>query len=175
MKLHLGCGNTYLHGWVNVDIFSNVKADLHCDITRLPYEKGTFDTIYASHVLEHVHRHMVIATLQHWRELLKPNGVLRLAVPNFEAVCKRYRATGDLPELMGLLYGGQNMTLNSHTIIFDEAYLTSLLIKAGFSAVAQWDWRLTEHSEHDDFSQSYLPHMDKENGMLMSLNIEAVK
>ena len=37
------------------------------------------------------------------------------------------------------------------------------------------DWRDTEHSELDDFSQSYLPHMDKDNGKLMSLNIEAVK
>jgi hypothetical protein len=27
----------------------------------------------------------------------------------------------------------------------------------------------------DDYSQSYLPHMDKENGTLMSLNLEAVK
>jgi hypothetical protein len=41
--------------------------------------------------------------------------------------------------------------------------------------VSKYDWRDTEHSELDDFSQSYLPHMDKDNGKLMSLNIEAVK
>jgi hypothetical protein len=29
--------------------------------------------------------------------------------------------------------------------------------------------------EFDDHSQAYLPHMDKENGTLISLNIEAVK
>ena len=28
---------------------------------------------------------------------------------------------------------------------------------------------------YDDYSQSYLPHMDKENGMLMSLNLEGRK
>jgi len=27
----------------------------------------------------------------------------------------------------------------------------------------------------DDHSQAYLPHMDKENGILISLNIEATK
>ena len=27
----------------------------------------------------------------------------------------------------------------------------------------------------DDYSQSYYPHMDKEDGKLMSLNVEAVK
>jgi hypothetical protein len=45
----------------------------------------------------------------------------------------------------------------------------------GFKEVYLWDWRETEHSHIDDFSQAYLPHMDKENGVLMSLNIEAKK
>jgi len=31
------------------------------------------------------------------------------------------------------------------------------------------------HQHIDDFSQGYLPHMDKINGMIMSLNIEATK
>lgn len=175
MKLHLGCGKTYLHGWTNVDIFSNVAADLHCDVTRLPYPVQTFDLIYASHVLEHIHRHRAIATLQHWRDLLVPGGVLRLAVPNFAAVVSRYRQTRDLPELMGLLYGGQNMSLNSHTVIFDEAYLAECLTKANFSEVRPWSWKGTEHAQYDDFSQAFLPHLDKENGMLMSLNLEAVR
>lgn len=175
MKLHLGCGKVYLHGFTNVDIFSSVQADLYCDITRLPYEPDTFDLIYASHVLEHVHRHMVIATLQHWRELLKPGGILRLAVPDFHSICRRYRATGDLPELMGLLYGGQNYSKNSHTVIFDEDTLTDALVRVGFDKVRQWDWRLTEHAAFDDYSQAFLPHLDKTNGLLVSLNLEAVK
>ena len=41
--------------------------------------------------------------------------------------------------------------------------------------VKRYDWRDTEHAEFDDHSQAYLPHMDKENGTLISLNIEAVK
>ena len=39
----------------------------------------------------------------------------------------------------------------------------------------EWDFTKTEHSMHDDHSQAFLPHMDKENGTLISLNIEAVK
>ena len=45
----------------------------------------------------------------------------------------------------------------------------------GFKEVYRYDWRETEHSNIDDFSQAYIPHMDKENGELMSLNIEAIK
>jgi len=37
------------------------------------------------------------------------------------------------------------------------------------------DWRDTDHVNYDDFSQAHLPHMDKVNGLLMSLNLEAVK
>lgn len=174
MKLHIGCGKVYLHGWINVDLFSNTAADLCCDITRIPYLVNTFDVIYASHVLEHVHRHMVIATLQHWRELLKPEGVLRLAVPDFEAVTAQYAETGNLHELMGLLYGGQTYSKNVHTVIFDEQTLTAALRKVGFNAIRKWDWRKTEHAEYDDFSRAYLPHRDV-NGRLMSLNVEAIK
>ena len=45
----------------------------------------------------------------------------------------------------------------------------------GFKDVYKYDWRQTEHSYIDDYTQSYLPHMDKENGTLLSLNVEAIK
>lgn len=175
MKLHLGVGKNYLHGWTNVDLFSSVGADLYCEVTRLPFESRSCELIYASHVLEHVHRHMIVATLQHWRDLLRPGGVLRLAVPNFTAICEWYKKTGDLPALTGLLYGGQNFLRNYHTVVFDKATLTESLTRAGLGDVRAWDWRTTEHAQFDDFSQAYLPHMDKENGMLMSLNLEATR
>ena len=50
-----------------------------------------------------------------------------------------------------------------------------VLIKNGFSDIQEWDWRKVDHGHIDDYSQAYLPHMDKENGLLMSLNIEAKK
>ena len=36
----------------------------------------------------------------------------------------------------------------------------------------QWDWREVDHGKYDDHSQAYYPHMDKENGIAVSLNIE---
>ena len=45
----------------------------------------------------------------------------------------------------------------------------------GMREVNHYDWRDTEHSEFDDHSQAYLPHMDKDNGTLMSLNVECKK
>ena len=98
-----------------------------------------------------------------------------MAVPNFEAICDYYSRTRKLEDVRGLLYGGQNHPLNSHTTTFDEEYLKGCLEKVGFKDVRWWDWRYTEHSEYDDYSQCFLPHMNKESGMLMSLNLEATK
>lgn len=174
-RLHIGSGKVYLPGWTNVDLFSSVKADFYCDMVRLPYEPETFDLIYACHVLEHSHRNMVYSVLHHWRELLKTGGTLRLAVPDFYSICRRYMTTGNLPELIGLLYGGQDHPLNSHTIVFDYKTLSDALKKVGFSTPKYWRWEETDHGSFDDFSQAYLPHMDKKSGELMSLNMEAVK
>lgn len=176
-KLHIGCGKNYIPGWTNLDLFSSVKADVYADITALPFDRGSFDLIYASHVLEHVHRNTVIATISHWRDLLKDGGTLRIAVPDFDKISYWYQENGKIEEVMGLLYGGQNHPKNNHFVTFDEASLSKLLHLSGFSQekIGRWNWRKTDHSQYDDYSQCYLPHMDKENGTLMSLNMEAVK
>jgi hypothetical protein len=59
--------------------------------------------------------------------------------------------------------------------MFDFPTLEKALLDVGFKEVAVYDWRKTEHSDLDDYSQAYYPHMDKENGKLLSLNVEARK
>lgn len=177
MKLHIGPGSVYLPGWVNVDLFSSVRADCYADALAIPYPENTFDIVYASHVLEHMNRHTILAALTHWRFLLKEGGTLRLAVPDFDAICKFYTGTGDVQKVMGLLYGGQRLPIDVHKVVFDFRFLFYCLKAVGFHGdnIKKWDWRCTEHSDYDDYSQSYIPHMDKDNGILMSLNMEAVK
>jgi hypothetical protein len=53
--------------------------------------------------------------------------------------------------------------------------LTKKLYDVGFKNVQTWDWKSTEHAYIDDYSQAYLPHMEKETGMQMSLNLQAEK
>jgi len=117
---------------------------------------------------------MVLATFSHWFNLLKPKGTLRLAVPDFEAICRHYLETDNINDVIGLLYGGQNHPLNNHFIAFDFTSLKASLEKSGFVNVRKWDHSTTEHSQFDDYSQAYLPHMDR-SGRLMSLNLEADK
>jgi predicted SAM-dependent methyltransferase len=175
MKLHIGPGKAYLDGWVNADIFSSVKADIYCSALAIPYPRESFDLIYASHVLEHFERSLIKSALTHWKDLLVPGGILRVAVPNFDSVVKWYISGGQLKDLYGLLYGGQDNFINFHKTVFNFYELKNALLDVGFKSVCYYDWGETEHSSIDDYSQAYLPHMDKENGMLMSLNVEALK
>lgn len=174
-KLHIGVGNAYLDGWLNLDIFSNCRADIYSSALAIPYPRESFELIYACHILEHFNRHLIMSALTHWKDLLIPGGILRLSVPNFDAIIRYYQNTGNLKNLLGLLYGGQNSLLNEHHIIFNENLLSEYLHKVGFKDIRFWDWINTIHAQVDDYSQAYLPHMDKQNGLIMSLNMEATK
>jgi len=179
MKLHLGCGRKYIPGFFHVDILPIPHVDRVTPAERLDFlESNSVDLIYACHLLEHYGRHELGAVLAEWYRVLRPGGVLRLAVPDFAAVCHMYDSEGlkdGYSGLVGLVCGGQRNGGDYHKVIFDERFLTYLLNKTGFREARRWDWRCTEHADIDDYSQAYLPHLDKETGMLMSLNLEGVK
>ncbi len=172
MKLHLGCGNKYLEGYTNIDIRYLPGVDEVNNVRHLRnYKKNSVSEIYASHVLEHFSRWEYKSVLSRWFDLLELNGVLRLAVPNFNSITKHYNDNQDLSLLIGLLYGGQDYDENYHFMTFDFKSLSQDLLEIGFKKVSTWD---NEEINIDDYSKSYLPHMDK-NGLLMSLNIMAIK
>lgn len=62
-----------------------------------------------------------------------------------------------------------------HKNVWNFTLLSEFLESNGFSDVRRYDWRQTIHKDYDDHSQAYYPHMDKENGILISLNVEATK
>jgi predicted SAM-dependent methyltransferase len=175
VKLHLGCGKRHIPGFVHIDAVDHPHIDHVCQIDRLPFiADGSVDLIYACHVLEHFKRREVDSVLGEWFRVLKPGGILRLAVPDFGAIATVYARHGDLDQVIGLLFGRQDYLYNIHYHVWDERTLNRALLRTGFSEVRRWDWRATEHADVDDYSQAYLPHMDK-TGVLMSLNLEAVK
>lgn len=179
LKLHLGCGTKFLPGFVHIDALDLGHIDQVGPVESLPQiASGSVDLIYASHVLEHFGRHEYQDVLQEWYRVLRPGGLLRLAVPDFTAMAEEYvsgRLRNGLSDLVGLCVGGQRDQLDYHKMVFDAELLTTALMAVGFSDVVPWDWRTIEHSDVDDYSQAYLPHMDKDAGRLMSLNLEATK
>lgn len=176
MKLHLGCGNKHIDGYINIDIRYLPGVDKVDNVKSLRrFDDNSVEVIYACHVLEHQSRWDSKLILKRWFDILQSNGILRIAVPDFERIVDYYKQYNDLDMLMGLLYGGQDYDNDIHKCCWDFNRLSTILKEIGFVNIKRYSWRQTEHSNIDDFSQAYIPHMDKENGMLMSLNIEAIK
>lgn len=176
IKLHLGCGTKRIEGFTNIDVRKLPNVDLIDDISTLHnVVDSSVDLIYACHVLEHFGRHDYMGVLRRWYRVIKKGGTLRLSVPDFGEVVKYYNEHQDMSKLMGFLYGGQTYKQNYHYCAWDFNSLQNDLELVGFTDVKRYNWRETEHSDIDDFSQAYIPHMDKDNGQLMSLNIECIK
>ena len=74
-----------------------------------------------------------------------------------------------------ILSGGGGDLMIYHKTVWNFTLLSEFLESNGFSDVRRYDWRQTIHKDYDDHSQAYYPHMDKENGILISLNVEATK
>ena len=78
VRLNVGAGSVVIDGYTPLDIKTGTEAG------RLPYQNETADEVYASHVLEHIARAETINTLREWVRVLKPGGILRVAVPDME-------------------------------------------------------------------------------------------
>ena len=177
IKLHLGCGKRdFGPDWVHIDgaDFPHIVSN---NITKLEFENESVDLIYTSHTLEYFDRDEVIEVLKEWNRVLKPGGVLRVAVPDFESMVSLYTKGYELERFLGPMYGKMDMgdIKIYHKTCYDFKSLKKVLETNGFTDISLYDWRDTEHSHIDDHSQAYIPHMDKDNGTLISLNVECKK
>lgn len=180
VKINLGCGwRDFGEDWIHVDGGSYEHLDLVHDISkRLPFAEDLADLIYSSHVIEYFNRDEIKEILLDWKRVLKPGGILRLAVPDFEAMANLYiKGSIKIEQVLGPIFGKMRMGDSTiyHKTVYDFDSLNSLLTECGFTDVKRYNWKETEHVKHDDHSQAYIPHMDKENGTLISLNVECKK
>jgi hypothetical protein len=89
-RLHLGCGQTYLQGYVNIDfppahhtVQTQSVADRYADLTRLSYPDSSVDEIRLHHVFEHFPRPVALGMLASWYRWLKPQGIIKIEVPDY--------------------------------------------------------------------------------------------
>ncbi len=177
MKLHLGCGSRNLPGWKHFDIR---KLDDHIDYVGSADDLSQFDDnsieeIYACQLLEHFKKKDIDNILKEWNRVLVKGGTIRISVPDMEAVMEHYAEHHDINILQAFFHGGQKYDFDYHYVSFDFENLKSRLENAGFTDVQRYDWRDFLPEGYDDYSRSYLPHMDFENGKLMTLNVTAIK
>jgi predicted SAM-dependent methyltransferase len=182
MKLHLGCWHRYIPDFVHIDLCDMKHIDYKSNIDDLSmFQDNSVSLIYSSHSFEYFNRQDAVKVLSEWHRVLKQGGVLRIAVPDFDALIKVYQSTGEIDKILGPLYGQMEIeTLDGskvlyHKTVYNFDSFRKLLNDNGFKDVERYDWQQTIHKDYDDHSQAYFPHMDKERGILVSLNIESTK
>ena len=176
VRVYLGCGERRIPDFIHIDPTPYRHIDHVAPIDRLSmFADQSVDLIYASHVLEQFGRYDIFDVVSEWFRVLETGGVLRLAGPDFSKAARYYAEHGDIRDVIGLVVGGQADGEDFHKALFDEVNLGELLLDVGFASVDRYDWRDTEHAAIDDLAQAYLPHLDKQGGTLVSLNVEAIK
>jgi predicted SAM-dependent methyltransferase len=88
---NFGCGTTFHQAWDNFDFIPSGEEVRSVDLRRpLPFGDNVYDAVYSSHSLEHLPRNEVPAVLAEFLRILKPGGVIRLAVPDLELMARTY-------------------------------------------------------------------------------------
>jgi len=80
-KLHLGCGNNILEGWVNHDISPLPGVDVVHDLTILPwpFESNSFCEVLMVNVLEHLSD--TVKTIEELHRIAAPGAKVTIRVP----------------------------------------------------------------------------------------------
>ena len=171
--IHLGCGEQNDSRWINIDAQPFPHIHFVGSVEKLPMFPANYaDLIYACHVLEHISYLQYLNVLEEWRRVLKPGGILRIALPDFDKLIAIYQSEKDrnieltLPPLMG----AQDCEHGFHRGIFNERHLSNLFFTAGFREVRRWDPTTAPDYPFNDWAKKLV-----HGKYPISLNLEAVK
>ena len=90
IKLHLGCGDYWFEGYINIDINVYGGTDLIWDIKdKLPFQDHVVEVIEAYEVVEHFSKQEIDRMIEEWKRLLIDGGRVRISVPDLEALSKQ--------------------------------------------------------------------------------------
>jgi len=84
MKLNLGCGDTPLAGWVNVDLFPGPGVQLVDLRERWPWEDSSIEAARSWHLFEHLPDR--VHTMNELWRVLAPAAVAEIQVPTVDVV-----------------------------------------------------------------------------------------
>ena len=91
--INIGGGSWLRLGWYNLDSLHSADDRSVLDAnTRLSFSDASIDWVFSSHFFEHVTDDTANNLFRESHRVLRPGGVFRIAVPDFERVIDRYLA-----------------------------------------------------------------------------------
>ena len=117
---------------------------------KLPFNKNEISCIYSSHMLEHLSKKSAQIFLKECLRVLKPNGVLRLVLPDLRQLVESYIKNGDAETFLEKSYLGTPSaeTLQDklkiifqgyrhHQWMYDAQSLSKIVLENGFKKVVE--------------------------------------
>lgn len=102
-RLHVGCGDVWVPGWLNVGLLPwwrqpygtlrirDGAVVLSLDVTLgLPLDDGRLDQVYGSHFIEHLAFGDGLAFMKECHRAMRPGGLIRLSCPDLELWARKY-------------------------------------------------------------------------------------
>ncbi len=161
-KLHIGCGENILDGWLNSDLsFLSRFILVHLDATeRFPFSDEEFDYVFSEHVIEHFSYLKGLQMLSECHRILKPEGKIRISTPSLDFLIDLYKKEkSDLQiqyikwaakAIVGASSDNCTFVINNyvrdwgHQFIYDEVTLSKCLNNAGFTRVTRCELNESE-------------------------------
>jgi glycosyltransferase involved in cell wall biosynthesis/predicted SAM-dependent methyltransferase len=185
VKLNIGSFiNMFHYSWQNIDIIDltdfarqNGYIFKKIDVTNpLPYNNNSVDLIVSSHFLEHLYRDKGKKFLLECLRVLKPNGILRLSIPDTELLIKKY-LDNTIDQYKYVNIGVENSTDNSqslfelllsgHCTTYDYDSISKLLSQTGFTNIKRMVFNKSSSKEIEKQTIDMYP--------TISLYVEAIK
>lgn len=190
-KLHIGCGETVLDGWLNTDYEPRARNAVFIDATaKYPFADDCFDYIYSEHMIEHISYPQGRQMLRECFRVLKTGGRIRVVTPNLSAILDLYRPDKSKIQqdyidwstksfIPHAPWSADTFVINNfvrnwgHIFIYDEKILRSSMEQAGFAEITRCELNMST-----DSLLSNLEHAERlPDGFLAleSLTLEATK
>lgn len=148
IKLHLGCGQHYFDGYVNIDypltehsVQDVSVADIQANLLQITYPTNGADEVRLHHVFEHFPRAVAAAQLCRWNIWLKQDHELRIEVPDFARTAKAamggmFSKPQNVYVALRHIFGSQEAHWAVHYQGYSEETLTDFLKAFGFKPVS---------------------------------------
>jgi predicted SAM-dependent methyltransferase len=175
-KLHIGCGDNVLDGWLNSNYYPATSNILHLDVTQpFPLSNDEVDYIFSEHMIEHISREDGLLMLNECFRVLKPDGKLRISTPNLLFLVELYKSDKSELQLEYIKWATDTFIPNvsayegayvinnfvrdwGHSFIYDEKTLRLSLEKAGFTNITKCELNQSDSDVFRDLeNESRLP------------------